>query len=136
MRRATAMYGRSFVTQGRKLTAAEPLPLPLLDVIKKAAPFCPADTLFDQCIVTKYPVGAGIGWHTDARCFGDCIVGISLGADSHLLFRRRGESAVGLDLLATPGSLYVISGAARWLYQHRIRPVKATRYSLTFREVG
>jgi alkylated DNA repair protein (DNA oxidative demethylase) len=133
MRRATAMFGFAFVTDGRRLEAAEPCPTILTDIITAVLPICPPGTELNHCIVTKYPPGAGIGWHTDAPCFDDCIVGVSMGSEAELLFRHRGETKVGHVVTVVPRSLYVLSGSARWNFEHSVRPVMTVRYSLTLR---
>jgi alkylated DNA repair protein (DNA oxidative demethylase) len=90
---------------------------------------------FDQVIVSEYPPGAGIGWHTDAAVFGETILGLSLGAPARLHLRERASTRIAGAFRLEPRSLYALRGEARWQYQHRVVPVAATRYSLTFREV-
>jgi len=94
---------------------------------------CSPGTAFNQCIVTKYPSDAGIGWHTDASSFHDCIAGVSLGGDAQFLFRGDAGTATSDQVLVTAGSLYVMTCSARREYQHGVKPVTNTRYSLTFR---
>jgi DNA oxidative demethylase len=136
MKRGYAQFGHAYVTTGRKLTPAPAMPAFLKEVIDKARPYYPTGGEFEQCIVTHYPPGAGIGWHTDAQRFGDCILGVSLAASARLQFRPNKSQAVCFETTAAPGSLYVLQGISRWHYQHRIVPVKAERYSLTFRSVA
>jgi alkylated DNA repair dioxygenase AlkB len=38
-----------------------------------------------------------------------------------------------VSVLLEPRSLYVISGAARWQFQHSIPAMEKLRYSITFR---
>jgi alkylated DNA repair dioxygenase AlkB len=136
MKRGLAQFGSAYVTTGRKLVDAPPIPPFLQAVIEKAAPYYPQGIEFAQCIVTWYPCNAGIGWHTDAPRFGDYILAVSLATPARLQFRPNKSKAVSFEVTATPGSLYVMHGIARWQYQHRIIPVKAERYSLTFRSVA
>jgi alkylated DNA repair dioxygenase AlkB len=136
MKRGWAQFGYAYVSTGRKLTPAPPIPPYLQEVIDKAAPYYPNGIEFAQCIVTLYPEGAGIGWHKDAPRFGDWILGVSLAAEARLRFRPKGATHPSFAVTASPGSLYVMEGAARWQYEHQIMPVKAERYSLTFRSVG
>jgi alkylated DNA repair dioxygenase AlkB len=136
MKRGWAQFGYAYVSVGQKLTAAPPVPAFLQAVIEKARPYYPNGIEFTQCIVTLYPPGAGIGWHTDAPKFGDCILGVSLASEARLQFRPNKLKAVSFQITACPGSLYVMQGIARWQYQHQIPPVKAERYSLTFRSVA
>src|SRR3712207_6096082 len=92
----------------------------------------PADLV--QILVTRYPPGAGIGWHRDAPMFGSRIAGVSLGAPARMRFQRmtggRPETAA-VEL--APRSAYVLSGKARWSWQHSIPAAKDLRYSVTFR---
>jgi DNA oxidative demethylase len=136
MKRGWAQFGYEYKSIGQKLTPAPPLPDFLQEVIEKARPYYSAGSEFDQCIVTHYTPGAGIGSHTDAKKFGDCILGVSLASAVRLRFRPKGSKAVCFEVTATPGSLYVMQGPARWQYEHHIPPVKAERYSLTFRSVA
>ncbi len=87
-----------------------------------------------QILLTRYPAGAGIGWHRDAPQFGSKIAGVSLLAPSRMRFQRtvQGERSVG-ELELAPRSAYVMSGTARWSWQHSIPATKALRYSVTFR---
>jgi DNA oxidative demethylase len=87
-----------------------------------------------QVLVSRYPEGAGIGWHRDAPTFGSKIAGVSLRAPCRMRFRRTvgGVRSVAAVELA-PRSAYLLSGKARWSWQHSIPPTKALRYSITFR---
>jgi hypothetical protein len=79
---------------------------------------------------------SGIGWHTDAPRFGECVVGVSLGGDARFQFRPNGSEEVSYEIKAAPGSLYLMRGPTRWEYQHQVVPVKTERFSLTFRHVA
>jgi len=90
---------------------------------------------FEQALVTRYPVGATIGWHRDARAFGTVVGGVSLESGCVMRFQRRaagGERWVFEQPLARC-SAYVLSGAARWVWQHSIPGVARERNSITFR---
>jgi alkylated DNA repair dioxygenase AlkB len=137
LRRAYAQFGYAYVSTGRKLVAAAPMPDFLEPVLERLLRLCPPGTpRFNQCIITRYPPGSGIGWHTDAPCFGECIAAVSLGAGGELAFRPNGTEAATHRLNAAPGSAYVMCGSARWEHQHQVEPVDETRYSLTFRHVA
>jgi alkylated DNA repair dioxygenase AlkB len=82
-----------------------------------------------QALVQRYPPGAPIGWHRDYFSYG-IVVGISLGADARMRFRRDGETA---EVLLERRSAYVLAGDARWKWEHQVPPVKELRYSVTFR---
>jgi alkylated DNA repair dioxygenase AlkB len=66
--------------------------------------------------------------------FGSRIAGVSLAAPSRMRFQRtvKGEREVAATELE-PRSAYVLSGKARWSWQHSIPATKALRYSVTFR---
>lgn len=134
LKRSYAQFGYAYVSTGRRLDPASPMPDFLLELIARAEPYAPEGAEFDQCIVTCYPAGAGIGWHTDAPRFGECVMAVSLGGEARLQFRPNGSQEVSSEVLAAPGSLYVLRGPARWDYQHQVVPVASTRYSLTFRK--
>jgi alkylated DNA repair dioxygenase AlkB len=136
LKRGYAQFGYAYVSTGRTLEPAAPMPDFLTALIERALPHCPDGTTFNQCIVTRYPSGAGIGWHTDAPRFGEVIVAGSLGAQARLQFRRNGTEEVVCELMAGSGSLYVMRGPARWEYQHQVVAVESVRYSLTFRSVA
>jgi DNA oxidative demethylase len=135
LKRGYTQFGYSYVSTGRKLEVAPMIPAFLQRLIKKASPYYPKDITFTQCIITHYPSGAGIGWHTDAPLFGDYVIGVSLAGAARLQFRPNGSKELTYELEAIPGSLYLMQGLVRWNYQHQIVPVKVERYSLTFRHV-
>jgi DNA oxidative demethylase len=84
-------------------------------------------------LVTRYPSGAGIGWHRDAPQFGE-VSGISLQAACRMRFRRgRTRAWQTAELTLEPRSAYVLSGPARTQWQHHIPPVTQERWSMTFR---
>ena len=83
--------------------------------------------------MTSYPPGAGNNWHFDAPIFGPSIVGLSFGSSARLLLKR---GNVIHRVLLSPRSAYVLSGPARYEWAHRIAPVGAQRYSVTFRNLG
>jgi alkylated DNA repair dioxygenase AlkB len=91
-----------------------------------------------EALVTRYPPGATIGWHRDAPAFGSSVIGVSFGAACRMRFRRtlRGAAKPSLyELVLEPRSAYVLSGAARWSWQHSIPAVKQMRHSITFRSL-
>jgi alkylated DNA repair dioxygenase AlkB len=89
---------------------------------------------FVEALLTRYPAGATIGWHRDAPAFGSAVVGVSLGAPCRMRFRRTaGAATERFAVELEPRSAYVMSGAARWSWQHSIPGVPALRHSITFR---
>jgi alkylated DNA repair protein (DNA oxidative demethylase) len=134
-RRTVRMFGLDYDYSSRDLVPAEPLPATLHWLRERAAGLIerePEDLA--QILVSRYPPGAGIGWHRDAPMFGSRIVGVSLRAPARMRFRRtvKGEREVEAIELQ-PRSAYVLAGPARWSWQHTIPATKELRYSITFR---
>jgi alkylated DNA repair protein (DNA oxidative demethylase) len=136
LKRGYAQFGYSYVSTGRKLKEAAVMPAFLRAVIDKARPHLPGGAEFNQCIVTHYPSGSGIGWHTDAPRFGETVVGVSLGSAARFQLRPNGAKDAAYEVRAAPGALYVMCGPARRDYQHQVVPVKSERWSLTYRHVA
>lgn len=135
-RRTVVHYGWDYGYESWIIAPAAPLPAFLEPLRERAAALAglAADAL-EQVLVARYPPGAGIGWHRDAPIFGLVVVGVSLGAPCVMRFRRvPGDGALRRVPLA-PRSAYVLAGAARATWQHALPPVKALRYSVTFRTV-
>ena len=100
----------------------------------------------DQVIVNEYQSGQGISAHVDCvPCFADTIASLSLGSPCVMDFNhsKTGEKS---SLLLEPRSLLVLTGDARYIWQHAIAGRKTDRYSgqiinrnrrvsLTFRKV-
>lgn len=135
LKRRYSQFGAAYVSIGRKLVPAPSFPGYLASIVEQAMLHCPGAVRFDQCIVTHYPVGAGIGWHTDADCFGDTILAVSLAGHAKLRLRPTKATKHTHELIVAPGALYGLQGPARWEFQHQVVPVKTERYSLTFRHV-
>jgi len=134
-RRTVRHFGLDYDYESGELVPADPLPEWLLwlrgrcaDLMERA----PEDLV--QILVSRYPSGAGIGWHRDAPMFGSRIAGVSLLAPCRMRFQRTVggvRSVAALEL--APRSAYLLSGKARWSWQHSIPATKALRYSVTFR---
>jgi len=135
LKRRYAQFGYAYVSIGRKLEPAPTIPAFLHVAMEKVKRHCPPGTEFNQCIVTHYPAGAKIGWHTDAPCFGECVVGVSLDTEARLQLRANRTKRASFEVRVAPGSMYLMRGAARWEHEHQLMPVKGERYSLTFRHV-
>ena len=134
-RRTTRHFGYDYGYESRAVQPTEPWPASLVWVRDRAADLAGvASEELAEVLVTRYPPGAGIGWHRDAPMFGPAVVGISLGAACRLRFQRRrsGERETDEVTLA-PRSTYVLAGASRSAWQHMIPPTKEERYSVTFR---
>lgn len=95
-----------------------------------------APDVFTQVLVAEYRPGTPLGWHRDVPQFED-IVGVSLAGHAMMRFRPyppqnpAKRSIVTLDL--EPRSIYLLSGSARWQWQHSVAPTATMRYSITFR---
>ena len=134
-KRTVRHFGLDYAYDTGELVQGDPLPPGLEWLRERCAALIerePQDLV--QILVSRYPEGAGIGWHRDAPMFGSKIAGVSLAAPCRMRFQRsiKGErqtAAVELE----PRSVYVLSGKARWSWQHSIPPAGALRYSITFR---
>jgi alkylated DNA repair protein (DNA oxidative demethylase) len=134
-RRTVRHFGLDYAYGSGVLVPTDPLPGEMAWLRDRCAALVerdPEDLV--QVLVSRYPAGAGIGWHRDAPMFGSRIAGVSLRAPCRMRFQRtlRGQRGVAAIELA-PRSAYVLSGKARWSWQHSIPATKELRYSVTFR---
>ncbi len=136
-KRRVVSFGRHYDFSASRLREADPIPDFLLPLRRTAAAFAGLDAEeLRHVLVTEYGPGAGIGWHRDKAVFGE-TVGVSLLAPCVLRLRRKaGERKwERVNLTAAPRSAYLLSGAAREVWEHSIPPVDALRYSVTFRNL-
>ncbi|MET0295537.1 MAG: alpha-ketoglutarate-dependent dioxygenase AlkB [Phenylobacterium sp.] len=133
-KRQVVSFGWRYDFNGGGLGRAEPMPAFLEPLRAKAAAFAEVpEADIEHVMVSRYPPGAGIGWHRDRPNF-DKVIGVSLAAPG--LFRLRRRRPGGFDrvsLTVAPRSAYLIDGPARRDWEHSIPPVAETRYSVTFR---
>jgi DNA oxidative demethylase len=124
-------FGWNYDPSEREVSEAPPMPAFLRELRDRCleAVGLPPEP-FAQASVQRYPPGAGIGAHKDAPMFGPEVVGVSLGSEARLVFKRGDDKHV--QPLA-PGSLILLSGPARAAWTHEMPPVKAPRYSIYFR---
>jgi alkylated DNA repair protein (DNA oxidative demethylase) len=133
-RRRTVHFGWVYGYESWRIEPGPPIPDVLFPLRARAAALAKVDPhAVAEVLVTGYPPGAGIGWHRDAPQFGT-VIGVSLLSACRMRFQRgagtaRRTGAVALE----PRSAYVLDGEARWQWQHSLPPVRALRYSLTFR---
>jgi alkylated DNA repair dioxygenase AlkB len=148
LRRALS-FGARYLTQGRSLSPAPPLPTELAGyrdrmVEAAVARLGPELALagrttadFSLCTALQYPQGAAIGWHADNAKFGPTVLSLSMGASARLqLSPASGEglaAAPRFELGLAPRSLFVLAGEARAAWLHRLLPVRAPRHSFTVR---
>jgi alkylated DNA repair dioxygenase AlkB len=89
-----------------------------------------------QVLVAEYAPGTPLGWHRDVPDF-EAIAGVSLGNEAVLRFRPYPPDAAAkrqvVQIAVAARSIYKMEGAARWGWQHCVPPVKAQRWSITFR---
>ena len=103
-RRTVRHFGLDYDYESGELVPADPLPDSMLWLRDRCAALMERDSAdLVQILVSRYPPGAGIGWHRDA------------------------------ELELAPRSAYLLAGKARWSWQHSIPAAKALRYSVTFR---
>jgi len=134
-KRTVRHFGLGYEYSSGQLKPSDPLPAEMEWLRERCAALMerePEDLV--QILVSRYPEGAGIGWHRDAPMFGSKIAGVSLLSPCRMRFQRtvKGEREVAAVELA-PRSAYLLSGKARWSWQHSIPAAKALRYSITFR---
>lgn len=137
-KRLTRSFGWHFDFTLGRLSETASIPEWLLPTRARCAAFADlAPDALTQALLIRYDPGAGIGWHRDRPQFNE-VVGLSLGAPATLDFRRRlGErrfARVAVPL--TPRAAYLLSGPARFDWEHGIKPHAALRYSITFRSLA
>lgn len=139
-KRRIVSYGGRYDFSRNELLEAEPLAKflhPLRDRIATWSGL-PAEN-FNHALIAEYSPDTQLGWHRDARDF-ESIVGVSLAGVGRMRLRPyppqngRGRATQVLDI--EPRSAYILSGPARWEWQHAISPTKALRYSITFRTLS
>ena len=135
--RKTRSYGWRYDFEDASFSPAGPMPDWLLPLQAEAASFAgvQADD-FTHALIARYNPGAGIGWHKDRDVF-DKVVGVSLNSPATLRFRQRaGGGFRRANLEVEPRSAYLLSGEARWEWEHRITPGDQLRFSITFRTLS
>jgi alkylated DNA repair dioxygenase AlkB len=152
-RRRAMSFGARYLTQGRRLEPAPPLP-PELSVYRDRMVEAACAGLgrelalagrtradFALCTALHYPPGGAIGWHADSPAFGPTVLSLSLGSPARLQLGRSAAAAppavpVEAEVELAPRSLFVLAGEARVTWRHRVCPVRAERYSLTVRSAA
>ena len=133
--RTVRHFGIDYDYESGELVSTDPLPAPMLWLRDRCAALMERDPVdLAQVLISRYPPGAGIGWHRDAPMCGSRIAGVSLLGPCRMRFQRTvgGERSVAAIELA-PRSAYLLAGKARWSWQHSIPATKNLRYSVTFR---
>ena len=132
-KRRVARYGLGYDFSTQSTTPADPIPDFLRPFQQRAALVAGlGEKTLVQGMVTEYAPGAPIGWHRDAPQFGT-IIGISLLTPSRMRFKPYKKEGRIAAAMLEPRSIYVMSGPARWKFQHSIPALEQLRYSITFR---
>ena len=133
-RRLVRSFGLARVAGAYDVGPAAPIPVELEWLRERCARLMGREPEeLAQLLVSRYPPGAGIGWHRDAPQFGD-VSGISLLTACRMRFRRgRTRAWETAELTLEPRSAYILSGASRTHWQHHIPAVTQERWSMTFR---
>lgn len=136
-RRRVASFGGSYDFDANKLLPGVRLDDRLLALRNRVADWMGADgEELVHVLVAEYSPGTPLGWHRDVPDF-EAIAGVSLGTDAVLRFRPYPPNELAkrnvVHLEAAPRSIYLMAGPARWAWQHCVAPVKAPRWSITFR---
>jgi alkylated DNA repair protein alkB family protein 8 len=99
----------------------------------------------DHMQLMQYEPGLGVPMHIDNAKVGDTTAGISLHSPCVMDLRKEADHDITCRLLLPPRSLYIMTGEARYLWEHGIATSDTfewdgeqfphdSRVSLTFRE--
>lgn len=136
-KRLTHSYGWAYDFASGRFAPASPLPDWLKPTRAAAARFADIEPIdLVQALLIRYDPGAGIGWHRDRPVF-EHVVGISLGSEAAMRFRRR--TSGGFERATAPlapRSIYHLSGEIRHEWEHSIAPIDGVRWSVTFRSLS
>lgn len=140
-------YDRRSVTSAFGATAAPPLPGWAEKIAGRLVGDGFMDQAADQAIVNEYQPGQGISRHVDCvPCFGPVVAAVSLGSACIMDFTRP-EDGAKVAVWLRPGSLAVMTGPARYSWQHSIAARKSDphpdgrlrrgrRVSVTYRTIA
>lgn len=136
-RRRVVSFGGRYDYVANRLAEGPPIPPALQPLRDKAAAWLGvAADAFTQALVAEYSERTPLGWHRDVPDFED-VVGISLLSEAVMRLRPyppdAPTKAALLKVTVQPRSVYLLSGPARWDWQHSVAAVKVLRYSITFR---
>lgn len=149
LKRRVQHYGYRYDYRVREIDKdayLSPLPLWLTQLCEKLKTDQIFSTALDQVIANEYEPGQGISAHVDCvPCFGGTIASLSLGSGCMMEFTNS-ETGVRKSIFLEPCSLIILSGEARYQWQHAIparksdiiggiKTPRSRRISLTFRNV-
>jgi alkylated DNA repair dioxygenase AlkB len=135
-RRRIVSFGGRYDFNRNALEPAEPIPAFLEPLRARAAAWALVDgARLTHATIAEYRPATPLGWHRDVPEF-ELVIGVSLGGHARMRFRpyphqkgTRTQFAIDLE----PRSIYLLSGAVRWRWQHAISETQELRYSITFR---
>ena len=135
--RRTQSFGWRYDFEDASFTPADPIPDWLQPLRQRAAAFAGVQSRdFVHVLLARYDPGAGIGWHRDRDVFEE-VVGFSFNTPATLRFRQRTSGGFRRARLeVVPRSAYLLSGEARYEWEHSISPGEALRFSITFRTLS
>lgn len=135
--RKTHSFGWRYDFDDASFARTEPIPDWLQPLRECAAEIANCSSRnFVHALVARYDPGAGIGWHRDRDVF-DKVVGFSFASAATLRFRQRtADGFRRVRLQVEPGSAYLLSGEARYDWEHSIAPGNQLRFSITFRTLS
>jgi alkylated DNA repair dioxygenase AlkB len=135
-RRGIVRFGHDYGPVGGNHHSVQPLPPELIRLRERAQNLAGISAKdFVASVVTQYPVGATIGWHSDMTMFGPVVFGFSIGTSCVMKLRSKADRRRVFQMQIEPRSLYVMKDEVRSEWEHSIPPVKSLRYSITFRTV-
>lgn len=135
--RRVVSFGWRYDFNHARMSRVDPIPDWLMPLRAAAAGFagCEAERL-EHVLINEYRPGAPIGWHRDRPQFAE-VIGVSLASDCDFRFRLKdGASWRRAIVRLAARSAYLLTGPARWEWEHSIGPARALRYSITFRTLA
>ncbi|MDB6059706.1 MAG: 2OG-Fe(II) oxygenase [Verrucomicrobiales bacterium] len=141
-RRRIQQYGLGYAGEhGRKASWVRDFPDWLNALAKRVEPFF--DRFAENSVINEYVPPLGIGPHRDYPTFGATVACVSLGADIVMDFIHS-ERELRVPAFVPTRSLWVITGEARYQWQHSIatrltdvvngaKRTRGRRVSITFR---
>jgi alkylated DNA repair dioxygenase AlkB len=135
-RRRVVSFGWRYDFTGRALRKSDPIPAFLLPLRERASAFANVEPeSLQQVLINEYAPGAGIGWHRDKAIFNE-VIAVSLSSPCILRLRRkRNQGWERFSQMVSERSAYLLRGPSRSEWEHSVPPVKALRYSVTFRNL-
>lgn len=136
-KRRIASFGGQFDYDANRLLPSPTMPDALLPLRARVADWLRIDpTRFVHVLVAEYATGTQLGWHRDVPAF-ESIVGVCLLGEARMRFRpwppANPSAADVFSVVLPPRAAYLLSGPARWEWQHSVAPTTERRFSVTFR---